>query len=146
VVLEDIVDHTNLGAVIRSAAGLGIDAVLLSPRCADPLYRRAVKVALGAVFILPYARMTDWYGGLERLRALGFHVVALTPAADAVLLTEAVAGRQKVALVLGSEGPGLSHRWMTGADTRAAIPMARGVDSLNVGAAAAIACYVLAGS
>lgn len=146
VVLEDIVDHTNVGAVIRSAAGLGIDAVLLSPRCADPLYRRALKVAMGAVFAMPYARMTDWYGGLDSLRARGFHVVALTPAADAVPLAEAVAGRPKVALVLGSEGPGLSHRWMTSADTRAAIPMARGVDSLNVGAAAAIACYVLAGS
>lgn len=144
VVLEDIVDHTNVGAILRTAAALGVDGAVLSPRCADPLYRRAIKVAMGAVFCLPYTRMTDWYDGLAELRAAGFQVVALTPAADAVPLDEAVAGQQKVALLLGSEGPGISHRWMTAADARAKIPMAGGVDSLNVGAAAAIACYVLA--
>ncbi|MDP9442954.1 MAG: RNA methyltransferase [Actinomycetota bacterium] len=142
VVLEDVVDHTNVGAVFRSAAALGVDAVLLSPRCADPLYRRAVKVAMGAVFALPYARLPDWYGGLDLLRRHGFHVVALTPAEDAVPLTDAVR-RDRVALLLGSEGTGLSHRWLTAADQRARIPMAAGVDSLNVAAAAAIACYLL---
>lgn len=144
VVLEDIVDHTNVGAILRTAAALGVEGAVLSPRCADPLYRRAVKVAMGAVFSLPYARMSDWYDGLAELRDAGFQVVALTPAADAVPLDEGVAGRGKVALVLGSEGPGVSDRWMTTADVRAQIPMAGGIDSLNVGAAAAIACYVLA--
>jgi tRNA G18 (ribose-2'-O)-methylase SpoU len=146
VVLEDIVDHTNLGAIIRTAAALGVDAVVLSPRCADPLYRRSVKVAMGAVFALPYARMTDWYDGLDRLRARGFQVVALTPAVDAADLAETVAGHARVALVLGSEGPGLSHRWLRRADARARIRMAPGVDSLNVAAAAAIACYILTNS
>jgi tRNA G18 (ribose-2'-O)-methylase SpoU len=143
VVLEDVVDHTNVGAILRTAAALGIDAAVLSPRCADPLYRRSVKVAMGAVFSLPSARMADWYVGLEELRSAGFHVVALTPADDAVDLDSAVHRHDRVALVLGSEGPGLSQRWMTSADVRARIPMAQGVDSLNVGAAAAIACYVL---
>jgi tRNA G18 (ribose-2'-O)-methylase SpoU len=143
VVLEDIVDHTNVGAVFRTAAALGVDAVLLSPRCADPLYRRAVKVGMGAVFSLPYARLDGWYDGLRSLRQRGFRVVALTPAADAVPLEDAVAA-DRVALVLGSEGHGLTHRWLTSADVRARIPMAPGVDSLNVGAAAAVACYLLA--
>jgi len=146
VVLEDIVDHTNVGAVLRTAAALGIDAVLLSPRCADPLYRRAVKVGMGAVFSLPYARLDDWYGGLQSLRDRGFTVVALTPAADAVPLERALdPGRvDRVAVVLGSEGHGLTPRWLASADVRAQIPMAAGVDSLNVAAAAAIACYLVA--
>ena len=143
VVLEDIVDHTNVGAVFRTAAALGVDAVLLSPRCADPLYRRAVKVAMGAVFSVPYARLEDGYDGLRRLRGHGFTTVALTPAADAVPLEEAVQ-HERVALVLGSEGHGLTRRWLDSADVRARIPMAAGVDSLNIAAAAAIACYVLA--
>jgi tRNA G18 (ribose-2'-O)-methylase SpoU len=143
VVLEDIVDHTNVGAVFRTAAALGFDAVLLSPRCADPLYRRAVKVGMGAVFSVPYARMNDWYDGLESLRTRGFTVVALTPSPDAVPLETAVRA-ERVALVLGSEGHGLTHRWLTSADMRAQIVMARGVDSLNIAAAAAIACYARA--
>jgi tRNA G18 (ribose-2'-O)-methylase SpoU len=145
VVLEDIVDHTNVGAVFRTAAALGVDAVLLSPRCADPLYRRAVKVGMGAVFSVPYARLEDWYDGLKSLRRRGFRVVALTPATDAVPLEDAVSA-DRVALVLGSEGHGLTHRWLTSADVRARIPMAPGVDSLNVAAAAAIGCYLLASS
>jgi tRNA G18 (ribose-2'-O)-methylase SpoU len=146
VVLEDIVDHTNVGAVLRTAAALGLDALLLSPRCADPLYRRAVKVGMGAVFSLPYARIDDWYGGLQALRDRGFTVVALTPDADAVPLDRALQqdAVEKVALVLGSEGHGLTRRWLASADVRARIPMAAGVDSLNVGAAAAIACYLVA--
>ena len=144
VVLEDVVDHTNVGAIFRSAAALGVDAVLLSPRCADPLYRRSIKVAMGAVFTVPYARMEDWYDGVNALSQAGFTTVALTLAEDAVEIEKAVAGREKVALLLGSEGPGLSPRWMATADVRAVIPMAAGVDSLNVAAATAVACYVVA--
>jgi tRNA G18 (ribose-2'-O)-methylase SpoU len=144
VVLEDVVDHTNVGAIFRSAAALGVDAVVLSPRCADPLYRRSVKVAMGAVFSVPYARMDDWYVGVAELSKAGFTTVALTPAADAVGIEEAVRGLDKVALLMGSEGPGLSRRWMEAADRRAVIPMAAGIDSLNVAAATAVACYVTA--
>jgi tRNA G18 (ribose-2'-O)-methylase SpoU len=142
VVLEDIVDHTNVGAVFRSAAALGVDAVLLAPRCADPLYRRAVKVAMGAVFTVPYTRLDDWYDALEHVAQAGFTTVALTLADDAVDIAEAVEGLDKVALVLGSEGHGLSSRWERSADCRAVIPMGRGIDSLNVAAATAVACYV----
>jgi len=143
VVLEDLVDHTNLGAIIRTCAALGIDGVLLSPRCADPLYRRSIKVAMGTVFTLPYARIEDWYDALPAISAAGFTTVALTLADDAVALEDAVAGLDKVALVLGTEGHGLSPRWQASADRRAVIPMRPGVDSLNVAAAAAVACYVL---
>lgn len=143
-VLEDLVDHTNVGAAFRSGAALGFDAVLLSPRCADPLYRRAVKVAMGAVFALPWTRLEDWHDALPGLSARGFTTVALTLAPDASAVDEAVAGLERVALVLGSEGPGLSSRWQETADRRAVIPMAAGIDSLNVAAAAAVACYVTA--
>ncbi len=141
VVLEDVVDHTNVGAVLRSAAALGVEAALLAPRCADPLYRRSVKVAMGAVFSLPWTRLPDWYEALPDLGARGLTTVALTLARDAVPLEEAVAGLDRVALVLGSEGHGLSDRWQATADRRAVIPMAAGVDSLNVAAASAVACY-----
>jgi tRNA G18 (ribose-2'-O)-methylase SpoU len=144
VVLEDIVDHTNVGAIFRSAAALGVDAVLLAPRCADPLYRRSVKVAMGAVFTVPYARLEDWYDALPRVSQAGFTTVALTLADDANVLEEAVAGLERVALVLGSEGHGLSRRWEQSADRRAVIPMRAGIDSLNVAAASAVACYVTA--
>ena len=150
IVCEDIVDHTNLGAVFRCAAALGIDAVVLAPRCADPLYRRAVKVSMGAVFALPYARMTDWYGGLGELRNAGFRLLALTPAADAVPIDQSGhgGGQGRCALLLGAEGDGLSSRWLHEADVAVRIPMSkaateRGVDSLNVVAAAAIACFVV---
>jgi tRNA G18 (ribose-2'-O)-methylase SpoU len=143
-VLEDVVDHTNVGAVFRCAAAFGFDAVLLSPRCADPLYRRSVKVAMGTVFAVPWTRLPDWAEALPSLSARGFTTVALTLAADAGPLEEAVAGRERVALVLGSEGHGLSARWQAAADERAIIPIAAGVDSLNVAAAAAVACYVTA--
>jgi len=144
VVLEDVVDHTNVGAIFRSAAALGMDAVVLSPRCADPLYRRSVKVAMGAVFNIPYARLESWYDGVETLSSAGFTTVALTLAKDAVEIEKAVSGLGKVALLLGSEGPGLSERWMGTADVRAGIPVAPEVDSLNVAAATAVACYVTA--
>ena len=143
-VLEDLVDHTNVGAILRSGAALGFDAVLLAPRCADPLYRRAIKVAMGAVFSLPWTRLPDWYDALPDLGARGFTTVALTLAPDAVPIDEAVAGVDKVALVLGSEGHGLSPRWEQSADRRAIIPMSAGIDSLNVAAATAVACYVTA--
>jgi tRNA G18 (ribose-2'-O)-methylase SpoU len=142
-VLEDIVDHTNVGAILRSGAALDVDAVLLSPRCADPLYRRAVKVAMGAVFSLPWTRLEDWYDALPALSSLGFTTVAMTLADDARPLDETVAGLDKVALVLGGEGHGLSRRWETTADRRATIPMRAGIDSLNVAAAAAVGCYAL---
>ncbi|WP_205472266.1 RNA methyltransferase [Nocardioides sp. SYSU D00038] len=143
-VLEDVVDHTNVGAILRSGAALGFDAVLLSPRCADPLYRRAVKVAMGAVFSLPWTRLPDWATALPDLSARGFTTVALTLAPDAVPVEDAVAGLDQVALVLGSEGHGLSARWEQAADRRAIIPMTAGIDSLNVAAASAVACYVTA--
>ncbi len=143
-VLEDIVDHTNVGAIFRSGAALGFDAVLIAPRCADPFYRRAIKVAMGAVFALPWTRLPDWHDALPALSRQGFTTVALTLAADAVPIEEAVAGLDRVALVLGSEGHGLSQRWETSADRRAVIPMRPGIDSLNVAAATAVACYVTA--
>jgi tRNA G18 (ribose-2'-O)-methylase SpoU len=150
-VLEDLVDHANVGSIFRCAAALGVDAVVLSPRCADPLYRRSIKVSMGAVFAVPYARMTDWHGGLEVLRRAGFTLLALTPDQAAVPLDKALAGglKERVALMLGSEGDGLSSRWLNEADESVCIPMsaamANGVDSLNVVAAAAIACHALIG-
>jgi tRNA G18 (ribose-2'-O)-methylase SpoU len=150
VVLEDLVDHGNVGAIFRCAAALGLDAVILSPRCADPLYRRAVKVSMGAVLAIPYARMTGWHGGLAELRAAGFRLLALTPDQAAAPLAGAVAGAaDRTALLLGTEGDGLSSRWLAEADQAVCIPMApsataAGVDSLNVVAAAAIACQWLA--
>lgn len=143
-VLEDIVDHTNVGAIFRSGAALGFDAVLLSPRCADPFYRRSVKVAMGAVFSMPWTRVPHWQTALPDLSARGFTTVALTLADDAVELELAVTGLEKVALVLGSEGPGISPAWQAAADRRAVIPMQAGIDSLNVAAASAVACYVTA--
>ena len=143
-VLEDIVDHTNVGAIFRSGAALGFDAVLLSPRCVDPLYRRSIKVAMGAVFSLPWTRLESWETALPSLSSAGFTTVALTLAPDAVELEDAVRGLDKVALVLGGEGHGLSSRWEQSADRRATIPMAAGIDSLNVAAATAVACYVTA--
>lgn len=146
-VLEDIVDHGNVGGIFRCAAALGVDAVILSPRCADPLYRRAVKVSMGAVFAVPYARMTDWYGGLAELRAAGFRLLALTPDQSATAIGKVAMG-ERVALMLGTEGDGLSSRWLHEADEPVCITMhpsamAAGVDSLNVVAAAAIACHSL---
>lgn len=144
-VCEDVVDHTNLGAVFRSAAALGMDGALLSPRCADPLYRRAVKVSMGAVFSLPYARMERWYDGLEPLRREGFRLLALTPRAGSVPIDRVrIADGERVALLLGTEGDGLSPRWLQEADTWVTIPMAGGIDSLNVAAASAVACFALA--
>ena len=143
VVLEDIVDHANVGSVFRCAAALGFDAVLLAPRCADPLYRRAVKVSMGAVFALPYSRMTDWRGGVAALQAAGFRVLALTPDPTATPISR-IAPAGRLAMLIGGEGHGLSDRWLGAADEAVRIPMSRGIDSLNVASAAAIACYLLA--
>jgi tRNA G18 (ribose-2'-O)-methylase SpoU len=143
-VLEDVVDHSNVGAMFRCAAAFGFDAILLAPRCADPLYRRSIKVAMGAVFAMPWTRLPDWHDALPDLSRRGFATVALTLADDAEPIEAAVAGLDRVALVLGSEGHGLSVRWQRAADRRAVIPMHHGVDSLNVAAAAAVACYLVA--
>lgn len=142
VVLDGLVDHTNVGAAFRSAAATGADAVLVTGRCADPLYRRSVRVSMGAVFALPWTRVGAWWDE----PALGDHAtVALTPAADAVDLAAFAARRPtRVALVVGSEGPGLDNSALQRADHRVRIPMAHGVDSLNVAATVAVAGYALA--
>jgi tRNA G18 (ribose-2'-O)-methylase SpoU len=143
-VLENVNSPTNLGAVFRSAAGLGMDAVLLSPSCCDPLYRRAVRVSMGEVFALPYAYLEPIPTGVDQVRGAGFRVLALTPAADATRLEAVVLGPdERVALLLGAEGPGLTAEAMAASDQRVRIPMAGGVDSLNVAAAAAIGCWVV---
>lgn len=147
VVCEDLVDHSNVGAIVRNAAGLGWDAVLLAPRCADPLYRRAIKTSMGAVFSLPWARLNDWHAGLDQLKEAGFTVVAMALRADAITLDELAvdlrAHPRRIALVVGTEGAGLSEHWLGEADLVMRIPMGHGVDSLNVAAAAAVACYML---
>jgi tRNA G18 (ribose-2'-O)-methylase SpoU len=140
VIAEDLVDHTNLGAIFRTASALGFDAVLLSPRCADPFYRRSIKVAMGAVFQMPHARFEDWYDAPAVLEKAGFTTVALTLGADALPLQELDAP-DRLALIVGSEGNGLSEHWEGAANVRVTIPMAAGVDSLNVAASLAIACW-----
>lgn len=144
VIMESVNDHTNIGAIFRSAAALGMDAVLLSPDCADPLYRRSVKVSMGAVFSVPYARLDTWPKGLESVRG-GFTLLALTPDEKARPLDEAAPHTMdRVALMLGAEGDGLSTQALVAADEWVRIPMSHGVDSLNVGAAAAVAFYAVA--
>ncbi|MFE3199628.1 TrmH family RNA methyltransferase [Embleya sp. NPDC055664] len=144
-VLEGVNDHTNVGAIFRGAAALGMDAVLLSPDCADPLYRRSVKVSMGAVFSVPYARLDPWPGGLDVLRGAGLTLLALTPGEGSVALNELpTADTDRCALMLGAEGPGLTAKALAAADRLVRIPMSHGVDSLNVGAAAAVAFYAVA--
>lgn len=143
VVVEDLMDHTNVGAIFRSVAALGFDAILLSPRCADPLYRRAIKVSMGSVFWLPYARIADWYGAPELLKAAGFTTYAMTLSDDSMPLDEVPKDVAKLALIVGSEGHGLTERWAAGADFRVKIPMAPEIDSLNVAASVAVACWEL---
>lgn len=141
-VLEDIVDHTNVGAAMRSAAALGVDAVLVTPRCADPLYRRAVRVSMGTVFQTPWTRLETWPGGLAELQAEGYTVAALALSDDSISLDELAENPpEKLALVLGTEGDGLARRTVAGADVVVRIPMEHGVDSLNVAAAGAVAIY-----
>ena len=144
VVLEGIVDHTNVGAIFRSVAGLGADAILVSPTCADPLYRRSVKVSMGTVFQVPWTRIEPWPAALGDLREAGFTVAALALADDAVSLADfAREGHERVALVMGTEGDGLSRAALSAADRVVTIPMAGGVDSLNVAAASAVAVWEL---
>ena len=147
-VLEDLVDHTNVGAAFRSAAALGVDAVLVTPRCADPLYRRSVRVSMGTVFQVPWTRISRWPAG-DQLHDAGFTVAALALSDDSVSLEDfaaspaCTAANSRVALVLGTEGDGLSRRTIAVADRVVRIPMAGGVDSLNVAAAAAVAFWAL---
>lgn len=141
-VLEDIVDHTNIGAIFRSAAALGVDAVLVTPRCADPLYRRSVRVSMGTVFQVPWTRIERWPAGLEELRSSGFTVAALALSDDALSLDLlAAAPPERLALLLGTEGDGLSRAAVAAADVVVRIPMAGDVDSLNVAAASAVAFW-----
>lgn len=140
-VLEDLVDHTNVGAIFRSAAALGCEAVVLSPRCADPLYRRALKVSMGATAMLPWARATSWPSELEHLTTLGFTTIALTPAGDTPI--GSLSRCPRPALVVGTEGTGLTAAALNACAVRAAIAMSNDIDSLNVAAASAVACYAL---
>ncbi|KQY59336.1 rRNA methyltransferase [Aeromicrobium sp. Root495] len=143
VVLEDLMDHTNVGAAFRAAAALGFDAVLLSPRCADPFYRRAIKVAMGAVFSLPHARLDDWFTAPQLLREAEFTTYALTLAEDAVPLDEVPTDVERLAVVFGSEGHGLTPHWQRESDVRVIIPMADEIDSLNVASSVAVTCWHL---
>ena len=144
VVLERVSNPTNLGVIIRSAAGLGIDAVLLDPTCTDPLYRRVARVAMGEGYAFPWAWLPRLPDGLGVVRAAGFRLVALTPDPEAVPIDAlAIGGDDRVALLFGAEGAGLSAETLAAADVCAGITMRRGVDSLNVGVAAGIACWVV---
>lgn len=147
-VLEGVGDHENIGSIFRNAAGLGVDAVLFGAATADPLYRRSVRVSMGHVLRLPWAKFpgttTTWQRDLEMLRKRDYEVVALTPAGNTTLREATESSREKgkkVAVMVGAEGPGLTEHAMRAADVRASIPMARGTDSLNVATAAAIAFY-----
>lgn len=150
VVLEGVGDHENIGAIFRNAAGMGVDGVLLGAGTADPLYRRSVRVSMGHVLRLPFAHLegtvTTWQRSLAQLREAGFHLVSLTPDERAEHLADALidgdgAPYEKVALLVGGEGPGLTEHAMRATDIRARIPMANGTDSLNVATSAAIAFY-----
>lgn len=143
-ILEDIVDHTNLGAIFRSAAALGIDAVLITPRCADPLYRRSIRVSMGAVFQVPWVRLESWPDDLRAVAAAGFEIAAMELTAHAQGIDEVAAGKsERLALVLGTEGAGVSDAVLQRADLHVMIPMRPGVDSLNVAAASAVAFWEL---
>lgn len=144
VIVEDVVDHTNVGAIFRSVAGLGADAVLVTPRCADPLYRRSVRVSMGTVLQVPWTRLPEWDEAVPLLHHAGFTIAALALADDAVGLRSFAAGApERVAVVVGTEGDGLSRAALEAADVVVTIPMAHGVDSLNVAAATAVALYAL---
>ena len=148
-VLESIVDHTNVGAAFRSAAALNVDAVLVTPTCCDPLYRRAVRVSMGTVFQVPWTRIgetvADWpEAGIARLRALGFKTAAFALEDRSISLADpALAAEERLALVFGTEGDGLAPATIASCDYTVKIPMAHGVDSLNVAAATAVAFWQL---
>lgn len=141
-VLEGLVDHTNVGSAFRNAAALGLDAVLVSPTCADPLYRRSVRVSMGTVFQVPWTRIPDWTKGIAELKAAGYVLAGMTLGEGAITLDELVAeDHEKLALVFGTEGHGITRETDALLDRRVTIPMMGGVDSLNVTAAAAVAFY-----
>ena len=142
-VLEGVNDHENLGSIFRNAAGLGVDAVVFGSGCADPLYRRAVRVSMGHALLVPYAWAGVWPAGLQLLRGNGFRLLAMTPDRAASTLPEAMTAvvGERIAILVGAEGPGLTERAMLACDTRVRIPMSRGTDSLNVATAAALAFY-----
>lgn len=140
VVLEGVNDHENIGSIFRNAAGLGVDGVVFGAGCADPLYRRSVRVSMGHALLVPFAVCEDWPGDLDRCANAGFTLVALTPGAGAVPLAQAV-DAERVAFLVGAEGPGLAEETMRRCGVRARIPMSRGTDSLNVATAAAVAFY-----
>jgi len=142
IILENVADPTNVGAIFRSVGAIGADAVLVTPRCSDPFYRRAIRVSMGTVLQVPWTRLGDWTSTRELLTASGFHVAALALTPDAVSLRDFVAP-ERLALVLGAEGDGLTDEAIAAADTVVQIPMAHGIDSLNVGAAAAVAMWAL---
>jgi tRNA G18 (ribose-2'-O)-methylase SpoU len=143
VVLEGVNDHENLGSIFRNAAGLGVDAVVFGPGCADPLYRRAVRVSMGHALLVPYARAEAWPADLHVLRDNGFRLLAMTPDPKAETIADALGpvSDDKVAILVGAEGPGLTEKAMGASDVRVRIPMSGGTDSLNVATAAALAFY-----
>jgi tRNA G18 (ribose-2'-O)-methylase SpoU len=142
-VLEGVNDHENLGAIFRNAAGLGVDAVVFGAGCADPLYRRAVRVSMGHALLVPFAKAERWPADLYRLRDNGFRLLAMTPGPQARTLSEVMdeLRDENVAVLVGAEGPGLTETALRAADVRVRIPMSRGTDSLNVATAAALAFY-----
>jgi tRNA G18 (ribose-2'-O)-methylase SpoU len=142
-VLEGVNDHENLGSIFRNAAGLGVDAVVFGTGCADPLYRRAVRVSMGHALLVPYARAIDWPADLVALKESGFRLLAMTPRADACALPAAMHAvcDEPIAVLVGAEGPGLTTAALRISDMRVRIPMSRGTDSLNVATAAALAFY-----
>lgn len=142
-VLEGVNDHENLGSIFRNGAGLGVDAVVFGSGCADPLYRRSVRVSMGHALLVPFARSADWPADLAMLRERGFRLLAMTPDPGAAVLSSAMTTLrdERVAVLVGAEGPGLSERAMRASDIRVRIPMSRGTDSLNVATAAALAFY-----
>jgi tRNA G18 (ribose-2'-O)-methylase SpoU len=142
-VLEGVNDHENLGSVFRNAAGLGVDALVFGSGCADPLYRRSVRVSMGHALLVPYAWATAWPDDLNMLRDTGFRLLAMTPDPSALAMPDAMTAvaDARVAILVGAEGPGLTERAMRASDMRVRIPMSRGTDSLNVATAAALAFY-----
>jgi tRNA G18 (ribose-2'-O)-methylase SpoU len=141
-VLEDVVDHTNVGAMFRSAAALGVDSVLVTPRCADPLYRRSIRVSMGTVFQVPWTRIDPWPEGIGLLQDAGYTVAGMTLGEGAISLDDLVIEEHpRLALVFGTEGHGLTERADRRLDRRVTIPMMHGVDSLNVAASSAVAFY-----
>lgn len=145
VVLENVVDPTNVGAIFRSAGAIGADAVLVTPRCSDPFYRRAIRVSMGTVLQVPWTRVGEWPETRELLVAAGFHIAALALTPDAMSLRDfARHVPERLALVLGAEGEGLTPEAIAAADTVLKIPMRHGIDSLNVAAASAVAMWAVA--